>query len=343
VLKFISLRANLNLGGLQMRWRNFIAGLGGAAAAWPLAARAQQRALLVIGFLSSGLPFVLSRAFRRGLRELGFIEGENVAFEYRWAEERDDLLPALAAELVQRRVAAIVALPPLPSARAAKAATTAIPVVFMTAADPVSGGLVASLNRPGGNLTGVTQQPAPDLTAKRLGLLHKLVPQTAAVAVLLDDRLTGQHDLVLQVAETAGREVGVRIIGVWVGGEEEFDDAFATARRQGAGALIVSPSTRFTNYRYRLVALAAKHRLPAMYSAPYFVTAGGLVSYGAELGEADHLLGIYTGRVLKGEKPADLPVVLPTKFEFVINLKTAKALGLTIPPNLLARADEVIE
>jgi putative ABC transport system substrate-binding protein len=237
-----------------MRRREFIAGL--CAAAWPLAARAQQSTMPVIGFLSSGLPFVLSGAFHRGLRELGFIEGQNVAFEYRWAEERDDRLPALAAELVQRRVAVIVALPPLPSARAAKAATTAIPIVFSTAADPVRGGLVASLNRPGGNLTGVAQQ-AGNLTAKRLGLLHDLVPQTAAVAMLLDDRLTGQHALVLQVAETAGREIGVRIIGVWLGGEDEFDDAFATAVHQGAGALIVNPSTRFANYRYQLVALAA--------------------------------------------------------------------------------------
>jgi putative ABC transport system substrate-binding protein len=289
------------------------------------------------------LPFVLPAAFHRGLRELGFIEGQNVAFEYRWAEERDDRLPALAAELVQRRVAVIVALPPLPSARAAKAATTAIPIVFTTAADPVGSGLVASLNRPGGNLTGVGMQVGSDLIAKRLGLLHDLVPQTAAVAPLLDDRLTAQHAFVLQVTETAGREIGVRIIGVWLGGEDEFDDAFATAVHQGAGALIVNPSTRFANYSYRFVALAAKHRLPAMYYGSGFVTAGGLVSYAADFGEVFHLLGMYTGRVLKGEKPADLPVALPTKFEFVINLKTAKALGLTIPPHVLALADEVIE
>ena len=338
---------------LFLRRRQFIAGLG-SAAAWPVVARAQQQAMPVIGFLSGGSPFVPSATFRRGLRELGFIEGQNVAFEYRWAEDRDDRLPALAAELVQRRVAVIVALPPLPSALAAKAATTAIPIVFMTAADPVMRGLVASLNRPGGNLTGVTQLSA-NLTAKRLGLLYDLVPQTTAVALLLDDRLAnqglalrdaetpGQQDLNLKDAETAGRQVGVRMIGVRVGGEDEFDDAFGTATRQGAGALLVNPSIRFSLHRYRLVALAAKHRLPAMYNASLFITAGGLMSYGANLGEAYRWLGIYTGRVLKGEKPADLPVMLPTRFEFVINLKTAKTLGLDVPPTLLALADEVIE
>jgi putative ABC transport system substrate-binding protein len=338
---------------LEIRRREFIAGLGGAAA-WPLAARAQQRAMPVIGFLSGGSPFVLPAAFHRGLRELGFIGGQHVAFEYRWAEDRDDRLPALAAELVQRQVAVIVALPDLPSARAAKAATTALPIVFMSGPDPVRSGLVASLNRPGGNLTGVTQLSA-NLTAKRLGLLHDLVPQITAVALLLDDRLAnqglalrdaetpGQQDLNLKDAETAGRQVGVRMIGVRVGGEDEFDDAFGTATRQGAGALLVNPSIRFSLHRYRLVALAAKHRLPAMYSLPPFVTAGGLMSYGANSDEAYRWLGIYTGRVLKGEKPADLPVVLPTKFDFVINLKTAKELGLGIPPLLHALATEVIE
>ena len=335
-----------------MRRREFIAGLG-SAAAWPLAARAQQRAVPVIGFLSGGSPFVPSATFRRGLRELGFLEGQNVAFEYRWAEDRDDRLPALAAELVQRRVAVIVALPPLPSALAAKVATTAIPIVFMTAADPVRLGLVASLNRPGGNLTGVGMQVGSDLIAKRLGLLHDLVPQTAAFALLLDNRLAKQglalrdaetqQDINLKDAETAGREVGVRMIGVWVGGEDEFDDAFDTAIHQGAGAVLVNPSVRFSVHRYRLVALAAKHRLPAMYNMLPFVTAGGLMSYGANIGEVYRLLGIYTGRVLKGEKPADLPVLLPTKFELAINVKTAKALGLTIPETLLATADEVIQ
>ena len=225
----------------------------------------------------------------------------------------------------------------------------------MTAADPVRLRLVASLNRPGGNLTGISQQSDPNLTAKRLGLLHDLVPQTAAVAMLMDDLLNkqglnlqdaetaGQHDLLLQDAETAGRAVGVRMIAVRVGGEDEFDDAFATAVREGAGALMVNPSIRFAYYGHQLVTLAAKHRLPAMYNASLFITAGGLMSYGANLGEAYRWLGIYTGRVLKGEKPADLPVMLPTKFDLVINLKTAKALGLTIPETLLATADEVIQ
>jgi putative ABC transport system substrate-binding protein len=322
-----------------MRRREFIAGLGGAVAL-PLAARAQQSTMPVIGFLSHGVPFVLPAAFHRGLRELGFIEGQNVAFEYRWAEDQRDRLPALAAELVERRVAVIVAFPDLPSARAAKAATTSIPIVFNSGPDPVGPDLVASLNRPGGNLTGVAQLSS-NLTPKRLGLLHDLVPQTVAVAMLLDGRLF--QDVALKDAETAGREVGVQIIGVRVGGEDEFDDAFATASRQGAGALLVSPSVRFTYYRQRLVALAAKHRLPALYNVRLFVTAGGLMSYGADIGEVYRLLGIYTGRVLKGEKPADLPVLLPTKFQFAINLKTAKALGLTIPRTLLAFADEVIE
>ena len=334
-----------------MRRREFIAGLGGAAA-WPVVARTQQRSLPVIGFLSAGSPVVLPAAFRRGLRELGFIEGQHVAFEYRWAEDREDQLPALAAELVQRRVALIVTFADIPSARAAKAATTAIPIVFMSGPDPVGPGLVASLNRPGGNLTGITQLSA-NLTAKRLGLLHDIVPQTAAFALLLDNRLAKQglalrdaetqQDINLKDAETAGREVGVRMIGVWVGGEDEFDDAFDTAIHQGAGAVLVNPSVRFSVHRYRLVALAAKHRLPAMYNMLPFVTAGGLMSYGANIGEVYRLLGIYTGRVLKGEKPADLPVLLPTKFELAINVKTAKALGLTIPETLLATADEVIQ
>jgi putative tryptophan/tyrosine transport system substrate-binding protein len=329
--------------GIKLRRRDFIAGLS-AAATQPLIARAQQRALPVIGFLSSGLPFVpfdLPPGFRGGLREGGFIEGQNVAFEYRWAEDQRDRLPALAAELVQRGVAVIVALPDVSSIRAAKAATTVIPIVFMSGPDPVGLGLVESLNRPGGNLTGVTQLSA-NLTAKRLDLVHGLMPQTTTVAMLMDDRLRTQQDL-LKDAETAGRADGMRMIGVRVGGEDEFDDAFASAIRQGAGALLVNPSIRFTNYRHRLVGLAAKHKLPTMYYARPFVIAGGLMSYGGALGEVYRWLGIYTGRVLKGEKPADLPVVQPTKFEFAINLRTARQLGIDVPRHLLALADEVIE
>jgi putative ABC transport system substrate-binding protein len=327
-----------------MRRRDFISFLGGTAAAWPLAAHAQQQASSpVIGFLDSGtlsgngwaLP-----GFREGLRQLGFVDGHNVAIEYRAAENQDNRLPALAAELVQRQVAAIVAVPGFPSIAAAKAATATIPIVFMSAGDPVRSGLVASLNRPGGNLSGLTLLSL-ELTAKRFGMLHSLVPQVATIAVLLAPGTT--QDLNLTAAEAAGRTVGVRIIGVRIASEGEFDAAFATAIREGAGALLISPSVFFVNYTDRLVDLVARHRLPAIYHERDFATAGGLMSYGPNRTDVMRQVGVYTGRVLKGEKPADLPVMLPTKFEFVINLKTAKALGIDIPPTLLAIADEVID
>ena len=325
-----------------MRRRQFITLLGGAAAAWPLAARAQQAAVPVIGFLDTGTLSGNGWAvtgFREGLRELGFIEGRNVAIEYRAAENQDDRLPALAAELVQRRVAVIVAVPGLPSIAAAKAATATIPIVFMSAADPVRTGLVASLNRPGGNLTGLTLLSS-DLSAKRFGMLHAMVPQVATVAMLLS-RPT--QDLNLTEAEAAGRAVGVRIVGVRAESEGEFDAAFATAIREGARALLIAPSVFFVNHTDRLVELAARHRLPAIYHERDFAVAGGLMSYGPNRTDVMRQVGVYAGRVLKGEKPADLPVVVPTKFEFVLNLKTAKALGLTFPPGVLAIADEVVE
>jgi len=330
-----------------MRRREFIAGLG--AAAWPIAARGQQRAPTVIGFLNTGMrsdDVVTLPAFRQGLREAGFIEGQNVAIEYRWAENQLDRLPALAAELVERRVAVIVAAPGPSSIAPARAATATIPIVFMSAPDPVRDGLVASLNRPGGNLTGVTLLSA-DLTAKRFGLLHQLAPQVTAVALLLDGGRGGlplpDQDFILKEAEAAGRTAGVRIISVTAGSEGEFDLTFATAVREGARAVLVSASGFFFNQRNRLVALAARHGLPTTYQQREYVDAGGLMSYGPSFTDGWRQVGVYTGRVLKGEKPADLPVMLPTRFEFVLNLKTAKALNIEIPPGVLAIADAVIE
>jgi putative ABC transport system substrate-binding protein len=325
-----------------MRRRDFITFIGGAAAAWPVAARAQRASMPVIGFLDTGtlsgngwaLP-----GFREGLRELGFIEGQNVAIEYRATENQDARLPALAAELVQRRVAVIVAAPGFMSIAAAKAATATIPIVFMSAGDPVRTGLVASLNRPGGNLTGLTLLSA-ELSAKRFGMLHAMVPQVTTVAMFLG---TTTQDFNLTEAEAAGRAVGVRIIGVRTASEGEFDAAFATAIREDARALLIALSVLFVNHTDRLVELAARYRLPAIYHERDFAVAGGLMSYGPNRTDVMRQVGVYAGRVLKGEKPADLTVMLPTKFEFILNLKTAKALGLTVPDTLLALADEVIE
>jgi putative ABC transport system substrate-binding protein len=331
---------------IRLRRRDFIAALGGGAA-WPLSARAQKPALPVIGFLDLGMRRDKDLAFpgfRQGLRETGFIEGQNVAIEYRSAENQKDRLPALAAELVERQAAVIVAIPHDLSGAAAKAATKVIPIVFLSGGDPVNNGLVASLNRPGGNLTGVTLL-SPALTAKRLNLLHDLAPQAAVVAVLLDSVLLGTTDQnsIFKYTEEAGRTLGVRIIGIRVGGESELEAAFATAIKQGASALLVTPSIFFINHRDKLVALAARHELPTIYQMREYAAAGGLMSYGPSFPDANRQVGVYTGRVLKGEKPADLPVLLPTTFEFVINLKTAKALDLTIPPGIRAIADEIIE
>jgi putative ABC transport system substrate-binding protein len=327
-----------------VRRREFITLLGGAAT-WPIAARAQQPAMPVIGFLAVGTRSdidLASPGFTQGLREAGFIEGRNVGIEYRWAENQIDRLPALAADLAERRVAVIAASPNAFAVTAAKAATATIPIVFYSGPDPVRSGLVASLNRPGGNLTGVTALSA-DLTPKRLGLLHDLAPGAATVAMLLVERPGGNGNAQLEEAQSAGRSVGVRIVGLSAGSVGEFDAAFETAVHEGAGALLVSTNIFFINNRDRLVALAAAHKLPAIYQERTFADAGGLMSYGPSPIEAYRQLGVYTGRVLKGEKPADLPVLLPTKFDFVINLKTAKALGITVPAGLLASADEVIE
>ena len=283
-------------------------------------------------------------AFRQGLREAGFIEGQNVSIEYRWANDQPERVTALAAELVRRPVAVVVVVPNSFGVALVKASTNIIPIVFLSGADPVRSGLVASLNRPGGNLTGVTLISS-DLTAKRFGLLHDLAPQVATIAVLLDDRRTARpsRGFALKEAELAGRNMGLQIIGVEVGNEADFDTAFATAVRDGANAFVVGGSTFFIDHRDRLVALAASHRLPAIYQMREYTEAGGLMSYGPSFADAHRQVGVYTGRVLKGEKPADLPVLQPAKFEFVLNLKTAKALGITIPPGILAIADEVIE
>ena len=325
-----------------MRRREFITLVGSAAAAWPLAARAQQPILPVIGFLRSTAATgsePLVRAFRQGLNEAGFIEGQNVAVEYRWADDHDDRIPGITAELVSRRAAVIVANGI--AALGVKSATTAIPIVFTMGFDPVRTGFVASLSRPGGNVTGVVFTTT-DLAAKQLGLLHELAPKIATIAVLGDVN-EPELDLELRDIEAAGRAIGRQILVVKVGSEREFNASFAMILRTGAGALLVRPSPLFLTRRRQLVALAARHALLASYPSRDYVEAGGLMSYGPDIPDAYRRVGIYVGRILKGEKPADLPVEMATKFDLVINLATAKAIDLDIPPTLLALADEVIE
>jgi putative ABC transport system substrate-binding protein len=324
-----------------MKRRTFIAGLGGAAA-WPLAASAQRRQLPVIGFLwygsaSEWAPFVTS--FRQGLKETGFVEGQNVAIEFRWTEGQSDQQPAWAADLVRREMAVIVT--GTVGGLAAKAATTTIPIVFVVGADPVKTGLVASFNRPGGNVTGVSFF-SNELAAKRLGLLHELLPQATVIAVLVNSSFPDAADQLRDVQEAA-RTLGLRIRVLNASTESEIDTGFATLAQQRADALVLAADPFFTARRKRIVALAARHAIPAIYDLREWTAAGGLISYGTDLADAFRQTGIYTGKILKGTKPADLPVMQSTKFELVINLKTAKELGLEIPPTLLARADEVIE
>jgi len=325
-----------------MRRRDFITLLGGTAVLAPLAARAQQPVMPVIGFLRStaaaGSVHLVS-AFRQGLNNAGFVEGQNVDIDFRWADDQDDKLKGMAADLVRRRVAVIVGN--TPSTRAAKAATATVPIVFVMGSDPVRAGLVASINRPGGNVTGVVFTTG-DLTAKRLGLLHELVPKAAVIAVLLDPKYP-ELELVAKDAEAAGRAIARKVLIVKAATEREFNAAFATIVQAGAGALLVGGGSFFNNQRRKLVALAGHHSLPASYVNREFVEAGGLMSYGSSQTEAYRRAGNYVGRILKGTKPADLPVELASRFEMVINLAAAKALGLEIPPMLLARADEVIE
>jgi putative ABC transport system substrate-binding protein len=328
-----------------MNRRDFITLLGGAAVAWPLAARAQQPALPVVGFLRDSSPEAgadTARAFRKGLNETSYVEGRNVAIEYRWASIEDIArLPELALDLVSRRVAVIATPNSTPAAVAAKAATTTIPIVFGMAADPVQIGLVASLNRPGGNVTGINSMNV-ELEAKRLGLLHELLPSATRFAVLVNPtNPTAQS--VTRNAQAAAATIGLHIEVLTASNNRDIDMAFASLVEKQADALLVSTSVLFESRRPQFVALAAYHRVPAIYWQREFAEAGGLMSYGSDLSDQARQVGIYTGRILNGEKPADLPIRRATKFEFVINLQTARLLGLTVPPTLLAIADEVIE
>jgi putative ABC transport system substrate-binding protein len=326
-----------------MRRRDFITLLGGAAVAWPLAARAQQPAMPVIGWLGSGSPGPSAPAvtvFRQALAEAGYTEGRNVAIEYRWAEGQYDRLPALAAELVRRQVAVIVATP-IPAALAAKAATATIPIVFSAAADPVNLGLVGSLAQPGGNATGVNFFQA-ELSAKQMSLLREFRPNAAGIGVLVNPANANVEGLTKDVTAAAAA-LGVEIEIVHARDSREIEEAFATLVHNKAGALLVGADSFFFNRRVQLAILAARHAIPAVFFNREFAEAGGLMSYGSSLSEMNRQLGIYTARILKGAKPDELPVVQSAKFELVINLPTANALGLEIPPMLLARADEVIE
>jgi putative ABC transport system substrate-binding protein len=326
-----------------MRRREFIAGLG-SAAAWPVVARAQQPAMPVIGWLSYQSVEVeykdVTVPFLQGLKETGYVEGQNVAIEYRWAENQLDRLPALAADLVRRRVAVIVAAA-TPAAQAAKAATTTIPIVFSVGTDPVALGLVASLNRPGGNLTGIANLNV-ELGPKRLQLLRELIPNAALFGVLADPVAAGTQSSIADL-QGAGRTLGLHLIVVNATTDRDLEPAFASLSQQRVGAVLVIASTFYSRHLEQLAALAARYALPAIYAFREFALAGGLMSYGTSVGYFYHQVGIYTGRILKGDKPADLPVEQVTKLELVINLKTAKALGLTIPETLLATADEVIQ
>ena len=321
--------------------RQFITLLGGAAAALPLAARGQQAALPVIGYLRFGEQRADAiGALRKGLSEQGYFEGRNFVFEPRTAEDYDRL-PALAAELVARRVAAIFTFPPANAAQAAKAATSVIPIVFTTGADPILQGLVASLNRPGANVTGVSVL-ANDMGPKQLELLRGLVPKASTIAYLANPVGTGTK-LTTQNVLAAARSVGQHLIVLNASTPAEIDTAFATLARERAGGLLVEPDAFFLARHSQLIVLAARYAIPAVYSGPEFPRAGGLMSYSDDRAESFRQAGLYLGRILKGEKPADLPVLQPTKFIFAINLSTAKALGLDVPPTLIARADEVIE
>jgi putative tryptophan/tyrosine transport system substrate-binding protein len=325
-----------------MRRRQFITLLGGAAAGWPLAARAQQPAMPVVGFLrvsSLADSIHLVAAFRQGLKEAGFIEGQNVNVEYRWAEGQSDRLPALAADLVRRQAAVIIGHSI--AVRAAMAASTTTPIIFVIGSDPMRSGLVASMNRPGGNITGVTFTTV-DVTAKRLGQLHELVPAAELIGVLVDPN-AAETDLEVRDAEAAATGLGRRLLVVKAASPSQIGSAFATLVRAGVGALLVGSGPLFTSQRARLIVLSARHAIPTSYAEREFALAGGLMSYGPSQADAYRRAGIYAGRILKGEKAGDLPVDQPTKFELVINLGTAAALGIPVPSAMQLIADEVIE
>jgi len=329
-----------------MRRREFIKGIvGSAAAAWPFAARAQQPTMPVIGFLHSSSPEGNAdriRSFRAGLKELGFVEGENVAIEYRWADNQLERLPAMAADLVRRGVTVIAALSGPTTAFPAKAATASIPIVFLAPEDPVRLGLVTNLARPGGNLTGINFFPT-EVSAKRLELLHELVPGAIHIAVLVDPSIGTAAESILRDVEAASRAIGLQIQVLNASTSDQIDTAFARLARERPDALFVGSGPFFTDRRVQLALYGMLHRIPATYPYRDYIEVGGLMSYGASLRDALRLAGVYTGRILKGAKPAELPVIQATKLELVINHQTARMLGLTVPPSLLARADEVIE
>jgi putative ABC transport system substrate-binding protein len=328
-----------------MRRREFISLLCGAAVAWPISARAQQAAMPVIGYLDVGSPdgsAPIVAAFRKGLSGTGQVEGQNVVIEYRWADGHSDRLPELAADLVRRKVTVIATPGSTAAALAAKATTTTIPIIFATGADPVAAGLVPSLNRPGGNLTGVATLNT-EVGQKRLELLHQIIPAASIVALLINPTNPVISEPLARDAQAAARTLGMQLHVLRAGNDGEIETAFAALRRLQVSGLVIGSDQYFNSRSKQLAALALQHSVPVIYQYREFTAAGGLVSYGASLTDAFQLAGVYTGLILNGEKPADLPVQQSTKVELSINLKTAKALGLTIPPSLLVAADEVIE
>ena len=327
-----------------MRRREFIKVIAGSAAAWPLAARAQQPLMPVVGFLNAASAEGYTRqltAFLKGLGEAGYVDGRNVTIEYRWADGRSDRLPAMAADLVQRQVA-VIAATSTPAALAAKASTTTVPIVFETGADPVRLGLVANLNRPGGNITGVTQL-SQEVAPKRLQMLHELLPMATSIALLINPSEPTAAETQSRDVLSAARNLGLELHVLNASSESDLDGVFAEVTKMRVGGLVIGGSPFFTSRTKQLGALALRHAVPTVYSYREFAMAGGLLSYGADIADAYHLVGNYTGRILKGDKPGDLPVQQATKVELYINLKTAKALGVNVPNTLIGRADEVIE